>query len=121
MIKLLKMAEVRLENQHLNEGTDKEEIDEPDSAFIINKNFKGVHKKFKGPDINTDKMDSPNSIPSSENEFETWHTTSFKSYAVSPKFQTNSDVMLNDAGKSYQNQYYRWASYNLTLFKIHNN
>ena len=104
------MAEGRLDNQHLYEVNHEEEIDEPDSAFIINKNFKGVRKKFKGPDINTDNMDSPNSIPSSENEFETWHTTSFKSYAVSPKFQTHSEVMSNDAGKSYQNLHYTRTS-----------
>ena len=45
------MAEEIAESQHISDALLKESLDEPDSEFIINKNFKGVRKKFKGIDI----------------------------------------------------------------------
>ena len=95
------MVEEGLANQPFNVGDAEEEIDEPDSAFIINKNFKGVRKKFKGSNIDTTNVRSFNSNPGSENEFETWGSTSSKTFSVDPEFQTHSQVMWNHAGDSH--------------------
>ena len=83
---------------HQIDGEHKDDVDEPDSDFVISKNFTGFRKKFKGVDIETQNLDSPISTAFSENDSETWRTTSEKEFTVAPKLTTNSEVIWNNSG-----------------------
>ena len=92
------MAEEYSNVSHSNENDPNKDMDEPDSDFVINKNFKGFRKKFKGVDIETENLDSPISAQLSDNNAEVWHSTSQKKYTMSPELTTNSEVIWNSSG-----------------------
>ena len=81
-----------------NENDPNTDMDEPDSDFVINKNFKGFRKKFKGVDIDSENLESPISTQQSKNDSDVWHTTSQKKYTMSPELTTNSEVIWNSSG-----------------------
>ena len=91
------MAE-RISEGHISADNLKESFDEPDSEFIINKNFKGVRKKFKGIDVKTPGLDSPNTTSFLEKDSEPWNPTSFEPYSPSTGPQGNSHTVENITG-----------------------
>ena len=60
---------------HHNETDHQTGMDEPDSEFVINKNFKGFRKKFKGVNIETGNLDSP--ISSQQSDGDLWGDLGF--------------------------------------------
>ena len=92
------MAEQSSDISHHNESDPHAGMDEPDSDFVINKNFKGFRKKFKGVNIETGNLDSPISSQLSDGDSEIWRTTSEKEFSVAPKLTTNSEVIWNSSG-----------------------
>ena len=93
------MAGKRLESGSLHNNPLEENVDEPDSAFIINKKFQGIRKKVRDNDISmSENIESPKTIPFVNEEFVIGTPNISEPHSFPSKFQTHASVLSNPTG-----------------------